>query len=273
MHRESQTVLTDVVDDMARAGSALVQLGACEGAAGNLSVYLKESPALPADLTESEDYRFPVEVPELQGACFIVTGSGTRMRDIASRPWSCLGVLSVGRDGKSGRLHFSRARAFSRITSEFNSHLAVHRGTVTKSHASFHAIVHAQPKKLTYLSHLDRYQDSAVMTQRLLRWQPEGILNFPEGISVIPFLLPGQRELMLENERALSSQRLAVWAKHGVMARSATSVQAAVDLIEYAESAAEYEYLNEVAGGAAVGLSQAEIARVADAYGVVQKLF
>lgn len=265
--------IESVLDDLGMAGDALVQLGACEGAAGNLSVYLSEITQLPPQFSETETYRLPFDVPELRFGWFVVSGSATRMRDIRKSPLGCLGLLSIGADGKVATLHYSPARQFARITSEFNSHLAVHRSTVLQKGLSYHAIVHAQPRKLTYLSHLPKYQDASTMTRCLLRWQPEGILNFPEGLGVVPFLVPGQSELMAATERALSKHRLVVWSKHGVMARSAFSAQAAVDLIEYAEAAADYEYLNEVAGARATGLTDAEIASVATAYGLDQQVF
>jgi len=38
-------------------------------------------------------------------------------------------------------------------TIEFNSHLAVHQDQVRLSGTNFHAVIHAQPPHLTYLSH------------------------------------------------------------------------------------------------------------------------
>ena len=49
----------------------------------------------------------------------------------------------------------------------------------------------------------------------------------------------GQRE----NVGQVRSHRVVVWAKHGVMARSDMSVKNAADRVEYAETAAKYEYL------------------------------
>jgi len=43
---------------------------------------------------------------------------------------------------------------------------------------------------------------------------------------------------------SLRKHRIVVWAKHGVMAQSDVSVKRAVDRVEYAETAAKYEYLN-----------------------------
>jgi rhamnulose-1-phosphate aldolase len=262
-----------IITDLADAGQTLVQIHASEGAAGNLSAYLAAEHPVPAMFTETEIIELPVAVPELSDGRFVVSGSGTRMRDIRENPGACLAILAIRPEGTTATLHYAPSRSFARITSEFNSHLAVHRAIVTSETLSYHAIVHAQPRQLTYLSHLSDYQNSTYLNRRLLRWQPEAILNFPEGIGILPFLVPGQPPLMAANEQALRAHRLVVWAKHGVMARSDKSAMAAVDLIEYAETAAAYECLDRMLGGHADGLSPDELKRIAQAYRVEQRLY
>ena len=141
------------------------------------------------------------------------------------------------------------------MTSEFNSHVAVHYDQMTATGTNFHAVIHAQPMHLTYLSHVPRYQDERYLNTHLLRWQPETIVNLPEGIGFLPFAVPGSAELMAGNVAALRRHRIVIWAKHGVMARSDVSVKRAADRVEYAETAAKYEYLNLAVGEAGEGLS------------------
>jgi rhamnulose-1-phosphate aldolase len=129
-------------------------------------------------------------------------------------------------------------------------------------------VIHAQPPFLTYLSHIPAYQDKAYLNSHLLRWQPETILQFPEGLSSIPFHTPGSAQLMAKTVAELREHRLVVWAKHGVVARSAVSIGHAADLIEYAEAAARYEYLNLAAGGEAAGLSPEELRAICSDFGV-----
>ena len=59
-----------------------------------------------------------------------------------------------------------------------------------------------------------------------------------------------------------------MWAKHGVMARSNQSVTRAVDRIEYAETAARYEYMDLLAGGRGDGLTVDEMRSVKAAFNV-----
>jgi rhamnulose-1-phosphate aldolase len=141
------------------------------------------------------------------------------------------------------------------------------------SGTNFHAVIHAQPVHLTYLSHIARYQDEQYLSSHLLRWQPETIINLPEGIGFIPFQIPGSAELMSGNVASLRSHRVVVWAKHGVMSRSDLSVKRAADRVEYAETAAKYEYLNLSTGELGEGLSAAEIRSICSTFGVEQNIF
>lgn len=265
--------MAEVIAQLGTAGQRLTELQASEGASGNLSVFLRVPTSPPPGFTASETIELPLAVPELAGGSLMVTGSGTRSREILEAPLACLGYLEVHDGGTTGTLHFGPRRQFARLTSEFNSHLAVHRDQVLRHGLRFHAVVHAQPRQITYLSHVGIYQDEETLNRRLLRWQPEAILNFPAGIAFVPFLLPGQRELMLANEEALRDRSIVVWSKHGVMARSSASVLAAVDLVEYLETAAAYECLDRLMGGMGQGLSPEQMRGVAEAYRVAQRLF
>ena len=126
---------------------------------------------------------------------------------------------------------------------------------------------------ITYLSHVPRYQDERYLNTHLLRWQPETIVNLPEGIGFLPFAVPGSAELMAGNVAALRRHRIVIWAKHGVMARSDVSVKRAADRVEYAETAAKYEYLNLAVGESGEGLSPDEIRAICTTFGVQQEIF
>jgi rhamnulose-1-phosphate aldolase len=126
---------------------------------------------------------------------------------------------------------------------------------------------------LTYLSHIPRYQDEGFLNRHLLRWQPETILNLPEGIGFIPFRVPGSPDLMAGNVECLRRHRIVIWAKHGVMARSDVSIKRATDRVEYAETAAKYEVLNLSTGEPGEGLSAEELRAICGTFGVQQNIF
>jgi rhamnulose-1-phosphate aldolase len=265
--------LADLLKMMGEAGQRLSELGASEGAAGNISVCLRWPIELRAQFPLMGDIELPQPVPELAGATFLVSGSGRRLREIMDEPVASIGGILVNEGGRTGKLFTSYQRRFERITSEFNSHLAAHYDQILSSGTNFHALIHAQPPHLTYLSHVPRYQDERYLNTHLLRWQPETIVNLPEGIGFLPFRLPGSPELMEGTLESLRQHRIVIWAKHGVMARSDVSVKRAADRVEYAETAAKYEYLNLCAGEIGTGLTVDELRAICQTFQVQQNIF
>jgi rhamnulose-1-phosphate aldolase len=265
--------LDEILTLIGEAGHRLSEIEATEGAAGNISVFI----GWPLDPRRRFPIEEPIELsepaPELAGKAFLVTGSGRRLREIIEAPAANLGCVVVQPGGMMGTLHTAPGRLFARLTSEWNSHLAVHRDYIARSGTNFHAIVHAQPLHLTYLSHVPRYQDTGVLSRQLLRWQPESIVNLPEGIGFIPFALPGSPDLMAATVEGLRRHRIVVWAKHGVMARSDISVKRAGDRIEYAETGARYEYMNLVNGEQGTGLTAEEVRAICAAFDIKQTIF
>ncbi len=273
MDRQSYPDLDSLLVQIGEAGKRLSEINASEGAAGNISVCVRGPLEFRRRFPDREDVPLPIRVPGLAGATFIVTGSGRRLRELLDDPEGNVGLLIVDADGEMGRLYTSPRRRFGRLTSEFNSHLAVHDDRLTNSDAALHAIVHAQPPHLTYLSHITAYQNEGYLNRRLFRWQPETILQMPEGLGVISFLVPGSAALAAATCEALRRHQLAVWMKHGVIARADGSIKHAVDLAEYAEAAARYEYMNLTAGEPAHGLSPDEIRSICRAANIQQRIF
>ena len=265
--------LDDLLEMMGEAGRRLSEIEATEGAAGNISVCLRWPIELRTRFPLVAEFALPQSVPELAGATFLVSGSGRRLREIIDEPVASIGGIVVDDFGCTGKLYTSYQRRFERVTSEFNSHLAVHYDQIVASNTNFHAIIHAQPLHVTWLSHVPRYQDEEYLNSHLLRWQPETIINLPEGIGFVPFRIPSSPELMEATLDALRHHRIVIWAKHGVMARSDVSVKRAADRVEYAETAAKYEYLNLGAGEIGQGLSPYEIRAICKTFNVQQTIF
>ncbi len=260
--------LDEFLSAIGAAGQRVSEIAASEGAAGNISLCVGWPIEVRRRFPLSEPIELPLAVPALADTHVIVSGSGRRLRDIHRDPAAHLAAVAIDVGGRTGRLYTSPRRLFARVTSEFNSHLAVHNDQVARSGTNFHALIHAQPPHLTYLSHLPAYRDQDFFNQRLLRWEPETIVNLPEGIGVLPYRLPGSPAMMEANLAGLRVYRIVVWSKHGVMARSDQSVTKAADRIEYAETAALYEYMDLVNGSKAEGLTQDELREVVRAFDV-----
>ena len=265
--------LDQIIHQMGQVGERLAAIGGAEGAAGNLSVCLREPPDVNSLFPHQQGMDMPVSVPELAGMMLVVSGSGCRLREIADSPLANLACVLVEPGGKLGKMFTSPQRHFKRVTSEFNSHLAVHADQMRSGETPLHTVLHGQPVHITHLSHLKEYQDEKTLNKRLLRWQPETILNMPEGIGILPFLLPGSAQLVVETKLSLREHRIVIWSRHGVISRADNSIVKALDLIEYAETAAHYEHLNLTGGGRGDGLSPEQIREICASWNVKQSIF
>jgi rhamnulose-1-phosphate aldolase len=265
--------LEELMLSIGEAGYRLSEIEASEGAAGNISVYI----GWPVDPRRRfplvETVPLPQAVPELAGKLFLVTGSGRRLREVIKDPPANLACLVVDPGGLTGQQYTSPRRLFTNLTSEFNTHLAVHYDQVTQTGTNFHVVIHAQPPHLTYLSHVTRYQDTDFLNKHILRWEPELIVQLPQGIGYVPFCVPGSQDMMEHTLVSLREHNVALWSKHGVMARSERSVKHAADRIEYAEAGARYEYMNLANHEIGEGLSVEEIRAICQAFSISQTIF
>ncbi|WP_345803402.1 class II aldolase/adducin family protein [Microbacterium sp. AZCO] len=268
MESTALPTIEELLVQMGAAGRRVCEIDASEAGAGNISVCVDELPGVRNVFPLSERIELPLPAPSLAGRTLLVTGSGRRLRQIADDPAAAVGAVIVEADGIHAELLTSPRRAFERLTSEFNSHLGVHDDQIGRRNLPFHAVVHAQPPHLTYLSHIPAYRSDRAMNTAILRWEPESIVALSQGIGVLDFMVPGSQTLMDANVARLRDFEIVLWSKHGTMSRSDISVLRAVDRVEYAETGAKYEYMNLLAGGSGQGLTPAEIRSVADAFGI-----
>ena len=146
--------LEEVLASIGQAGRRLAEMHASEGAAGNISVFIGFPLEVRRRFPLAEPLPLPQPAPALAGKLVIVTGSGRRLRDVRDNPAANLGCVLIDKSGEHGTLYTAPERLFARVTSEFNSHLAVHNDLVARTGTNFHAVVHAQPLHITYLSHM-----------------------------------------------------------------------------------------------------------------------
>jgi rhamnulose-1-phosphate aldolase len=256
------TLFDRIVEDIGEAGQQLTTLAACEGSAGNISVFV---PSLACPLEAVGEFELPVAAPSLAGGWLVITAGGKRLRDVSRRPALTLTVLHVDESGSAAMLH---AAPDTQPSSELNSHLAIHEDHRGRRGLVYHAVVHAQPLRLVFLSHLPGIATSEELTARLLRWEPETAVVAPDGIELAAFQVPGSPEQMETTVAALRRSNAVVWAKHGIVTRSDVSAARAADLVEYFEAAAIYEVMNLSLGEPAPGLDARERDAIARAFGL-----
>jgi rhamnulose-1-phosphate aldolase len=256
------TEFDGLIEDIAQAGVQLTAMAACEGAAGNISVF---TTSLACPLEVVDEVELPTPAAALADGWMVISASGRRLRDVGRRPESTIAALRINADGTRATMH---ANPSVQPSSEWNSHVAIHDDQRRRRGVDFHAVVHAQPLRTVFLSHLAEIDSSEELTRRLLRWEPETAVVAPEGVALAPFRVPGSPAQMEVTVAALAETVAVVWAKHGIVTRSDTSASAAADLVEYIEAAAHYEVMNLSLGSPAEGLNADERAAVADAFGL-----
>ena len=268
------TTAAEILESMGQAGVRLDHIGACEAGAGNISVSIKGTPAdLDQVFTETSSIDLPVDVPGLAGWTFFVTGSGCRLRDVLAAPKANVSALIVNEDGRTAVWKTAPEKAFVKPTSEFNSHLGVHEDQIKQRGLDFHVVIHAQPPYLVTLTHIPALRNDRDYNRAIMRWEPETMVQLPQGVKVLEYMVPGSDELGQANIEGLRDHRVTIWSKHGLMVRSDVSPLDAVDKVEYIEAGAMYEYRNLAIAGVGEGLHDEELAAVKDAFGVDTQMY
>lgn len=257
------------IQEIGRTGELVHEMGAAQGGAGSISLFL------PSETTGLRGFslaRFPRSGPyrlsgdnRLPHGTLLISGTRRRLRDIQGNPDSVLCAIQIEPDG-SAWLHRSKKHDVE-PSSEIDSHANVHAVQLSGA-PRISAVVHAQPPNLTYLTHIKDYRETGVLNRQLLRWQPETIAMIPNGIPVVPFETPGTARQGQLTRDAMVRHQIVLWAQHGVIARSRQGPVAAFDLIEYAEAAARYEFMDLQAGRVASGISFDEISAIAKRFNV-----
>jgi rhamnulose-1-phosphate aldolase len=251
------TVL-DETRDFRRVAEVLFARGWAEASAGNLSLRLEKAPGLPdPDSSPGRVQEAAVDMTDLIGDCFLVTASGSRMRDLAVDPEKCLCLIQV-----LDRRRLRLIDGSGELSSEWPTHAGLH-SLFKESRSHERAVLHCHPLNLIALSHI--FDNEKEMNDRLFRMHPETRLFFPEMLGLIPYAVTGSQGLARASREKLKKHRLALWDKHGVIASGRTLDQA-LDRVEMVEKAAAIYLRLKSAGLEPAGLSDEQVAATLRAF-------
>ncbi len=241
--------------EIARISGWLTRWQWSEAAGGNFSIRLDDIPSELKDLPEGPPQSLPVATPKLSGSYLLVSGGGTRARDIAEDPAAGVGLYRVLPGGQS----YVWLAGNNRPTSELPSHLAIHHALLD-ARPAHRAVVHTHPPNIIALTHLPEFRDGRQLSDTLFRMQSEARLLLPEGAALLPYHLPGSLELGLASAEAARHHFVVLWQMHGALATGQTLSQA-VDHLEIVDKAARIYWTVTGAGRKPIGMSDAEIER------------
>ena len=202
-----------------------------EASAGNMSLRLSVLPETIGKLAPDPQriHVTTLDMTDLIGDYFLVTGSGTRMRDIANEPEKGLCLIKILDDRRFWLLDGSE-----KLSSEWPTHAGLH-ALFKENRNGERAVVHCHPLSLIALSHI--FSSEKEINERIFRLQHETRLFVPEMLGLIPYAVTGSKSLAKASKEKLKKFRLALWDKHGVIA-SGKSLNQALDRIEVVEKAA-----------------------------------
>lgn len=254
------------VKEMIEATTNMYRLGWDERNGGNISYLLKADEVSEYLDVEHVERTLPLNFAgnELSGKYFIVTGSGKYFKNVKANPEECLGIIRINDDGKSIDLLWGLIND-SLPTSELPSHLMSHI-TRLKTDVNHRIVMHCHATHLLAMTFTHSLDEKA-FTRTLWQMCTECLVVFPEGVSIIPWLVPGTNEIGEATSEKMLSSRLVVWPYHGIYGAGA-DMDEVFGLIETAEKAAEVFTYVQAQGGAKQVISNQNLQDLADAFGV-----
>ena len=225
------------LQDIMRIIANMYRLGWDERNSGNISLLLDENETGEYLVTGGVNRTFPLDfdAQALAGKFFLVTGTGKYFKNVQYNPQENLGIVRISADGKSARLLWGFSGGAD-PTSEFSVHLMCHIARLGVNPEN-RIIMHAHPANLIAMSFVHSI-DEKEFTRTLWQLCIEGIMVFPEGIAVLPWMLCGTNEIAQATAKKMEDFRLVVWSGHGIFG-AGNSIDEAFGLIETAEKAAE----------------------------------
>jgi rhamnulose-1-phosphate aldolase len=255
--------------EMMETTSNLYRLGWDERNGGNISYLLTEEEVCPyLDVNKViRTVEMNFDASSLAGRYFIVTGSGKYFKNVAKNPSVNLGVIRIASDGKSYEILWGFEDG-GVATSELPTHLMNHmvRLSVDKNHR---VIMHCHATNLIGMS-FTHSLDEKVFTKTLWEMCTECLVVFPEGVGIIPWIVPGTIEIGEASAEKMKVVRLVLWPHHGIFG-AGTTMDETFGLIETAEKAAQVYTIVCAQGGKKQTITDQQLQDLADAFNVVPR--
>lgn len=189
---------------------------------GNLSYRIKDEEV--AQIRDALDFTgawLPIgtTVPALAGEFFLVTGSGKYFRNVILDPEDSICIIELDDKGENYRICWGLVNG-GRPTSELPSHLMNHEVKKRVTGGAHRVIYHAHTTNVIALTFVLPLEDE-VFTRELWEMATECPVVFPSGIGVVPWMVPGGRDIAVETSRLMEQYDAAIWAHHGMFCSGA----------------------------------------------------
>lgn len=153
------------------------------------------------------------KVPKLAKEFFLVTGSGKFFGNVEHHPEANLAIIQLDEKGEKYKIVWGLHKG-DFPTSELPSHLMNHEVKITTS--EIHRVIyHAHPANLIALTFVLPLKDE-IFTRELWEMMTECPIVFSEGIGVVPWMVPGSKEIAVATSQLMKKYNIVVWVHHGL---------------------------------------------------------
>ena len=234
---------------------------------GNISLRLTDDDLAPYLAGIREPRRLPMTepLPAIAGQSYIVTGTGKFFRNVQLDPENNLGVVRVGADGSFLEVLWGY-RDGGGPTSEFSSHFKGHIARQSATNGSDRVVLHCHATNLIALTYVLE-NDTAVFTRQLWEGSTECLVVFPDGVGILPWMVPGTDEIGQATAQEMQKHSLVLWPFHGVFG-SGSTLDETFGLIDTAEKSAQVLVKVYSMGGMKQTISREELIALGKRFGV-----
>ena len=228
----------EFVKDFIRTANDGWEQGWHERNGGNLSYRIRpeEVEVVKENFEPKEWQPIGTTVPKLAKEYFIVTGSGKYFRNVIIKPEDSICIIELDEKGENYRIVWGLVNG-GRPTSELPTHLMNHEVKMIATGGKHRVIYHAHPTNIIALTFVLPLEDK-VFTRELWEMSTECPVICPEGVGVVPWMVPGGRDIAVATSELMKKYNLAIWAHHGMFA-SGEDFDLTFGLMHTAEKSAE----------------------------------
>ncbi|WP_311772240.1 rhamnulose-1-phosphate aldolase [Listeria booriae] len=265
----NEVIKAPFVQEMMKVTANLYRLGWDERNGGNISYLLTEQEVSEFVDTNQVIRTIPMifDATELAGKYFIVTGSGKYFKNVIDEPDVNLGIIRVAQTGTSVELLWGFTDGgvpTSELPAHFMSH--IERLKIDPNHR---IIMHNHATNIIAMTFTHSLEERD-FTRTLWQMCTECIVVFPEGVGILPWMVPGTDAIGMATAAKMRDFRLVIWPHHGIFG-AGSSMDEVFGLIETAEKAAEVYTLVQAQGGVKQTITDQQLQDLADAFGVTAK--
>ncbi len=187
---------------------------------GNLTYRMTEEDveaARPAFTAEPREWHeMGVTCENLAGEYFITTGSGKYFRNVPLAPAANIGIVETNDAGSAWRIVWGLENG-AVPTSEFPTHFMNHSVRKRVTDGANRVIYHCHATNVIALTYVLPLTDRD-FTRPLWQSATECPVVFPEGVGVVPWMVPGGVDIAKATSKLMETYQAAVWAQHGLFA-------------------------------------------------------